>query len=148
MNDDKSDWNDIPSLDDLQIDWEYEAENPLGKRANSRLTIDDLRQCQEQQDMLVKLVSERGQLKAYVVDISQGGVCLRTKLSHSGKSDLVKLGFILGQRKIISRGRIKHVRQENEWTILGIEFVGLTEENEKFIGQLYSSINIKGGRKI
>ena len=146
MSNEKPSWDNIPSLDGLQVDWEFEAENPMGKRAYTRLTVDDLRQLYKNKSIPVKLVSERGQSTALLVDLSQGGICLRTKLSHSENTDLVKLGFILGEYKVISRGRIKHIRKENEWTILGIEFVGLTGENQDYIARLYSSVNFKGGQ--
>ena len=146
MSSDKPGWDNIPSLDGLEVDWEFEVENPMGKRSYSRLTIDELRQLLNFETIPVKLVSERGPSTAFLVDLSQGGICLRTKLSHSGTSELVKLGFILGEHKIISRGRIKHIRQQNEWTILGIEFVGLTGENQDYIAQLFSSTNLKSGR--
>ena len=146
MSSDNPSWENIPSIEDLEIDWEFEPENSMGKRVYSRLTIDDLRQLLDYQDFPVKLVSERDQCVAFLVDISQSGICLRTIFSHFEDSELVKFGFILGEHKVISRGRIKHIRKENEWTVLGIEFVGLAGENENFIGQLYSSAKFKGGR--
>ena len=146
MSSDNPSWENIPSIEGLEIDWEFESDSSMGKRAYSRLTIDDLRQLFNHRDIPVKLVSKRGQCTAFLVDISQGGIRLRTKLSHSEDSELVKFGFILGENKVISRGRIKHVWKENEWTILGIEFVGLTGEMQDYIAQLYSSANFKGGR--
>ena len=143
MSDEKPGWDKIPSLDGLEVDWEFEAENPMGKRAYSRLTVDDLRQLYKHENIPVKLVSERGQCTAFLVDLSQGGICLRTKLSHSVNTALVKFGFIIGEHKVISRGRIKHIRKENEWTILGIEFVELTGENQDYIARLYSSAKYK-----
>ena len=146
MSSDKPNWESIPSIDGLEVDWEFEAENPMGKRGYSRLTVDDLRKLHNLKNIPVKLVSERGQCTAFLIDLSQGGVCLRTKLSHSENTELVKLGFILGEHKVISRGRIKHIRKENEWTILGIEFVGLTGENQDYIARLYSSVKFKSGQ--
>lgn len=146
MSTDNSGWENIPSLEGLEVDWEFEVENSMGKRAYSRLTLDELRNIYKHQDIPVKLVSQRGQSTAYLVDLSQGGISLRTKLSHSENSELVKLGFILGEYKIISRGRIKHIRKDKEWTMLGIEFVGLTGMNQEYIAQLYSSVKFKGGR--
>ena len=36
----KQSWEDIPSLDGLEIDWDFKVESPMGKRAHSRLTIE------------------------------------------------------------------------------------------------------------
>jgi len=42
MEEEKPSWENIPSLDDLEIDWGYEPENSMGNRAYPRLTIQDL----------------------------------------------------------------------------------------------------------
>jgi hypothetical protein len=146
MSSDNSGWDDIPSLDDLEVDWGFKSESPTGNRAFSRLTIEDLCQLYRKKNIPVKLVTEKEQCTAFLIDLSQGGISLRAKLSDTENSQLVKLGFIIGGQKVISRGRIKHIHSENEWTILGIEFVGLTGENQGFIAQLYSSVKFKGGR--
>ena len=142
MSNEKSDWDNIPSLDGLQVDWGFQSESPTGNRAFSRLTIKDLNKLYRNTNIPVKLVTEKGQCTAFQIDLSQGGISLRAELPHTENSQLVKLGFILGKQKVISRGRIKHVRTENEWTILGIEFVGLTGENQEFLAQLYASVKL------
>ncbi len=146
MSSDKSGWDNIPSLEGLEVDWDFKSESPTGNRAFSRLTIDDLSQLYREKNIPVKLVTEKEQSTAFLIDLSQGGISLRAKLSGTENSQLVKMGFILGEQKVISRGRIEHIRTENEWTILGIEFVGLAGENQDFIAQLYSSVKFKGGR--
>jgi hypothetical protein len=145
MSSDNSGLDDIPSLDDLEVDWGFKSESPKGNRAFSRLTIEELSQLYRKKNIPVKLVTEKEQCTAFLIDLSQGGISLRTKLSDTENSQLVKLGFILGEQKMISRGRIKHIRTENEWTILGIEFVGLTGETQDYLSQLYSSVKFKGG---
>jgi hypothetical protein len=146
MSSDAPGWDSISSLEGLEVDWDFKSESSAGNRAFSRLTMEDLSELYRKKNIPVKLVTEKDQCTAFLIDLSQGGISLRAKLSYTENSQLVKLGFIVGDQKVISRGRIKHIRAENEWTILGIEFVGLTGENQDFLAQLYSSVKFKGGR--
>ena len=142
MSNEKSDWDNIPSLDGLQVDWGFQSESPTGNRAFSRLTIKDLNKLYRNTNIPVKLVTEKGQFTGFLIDLSQGGISLRTKMYDAANLQLLKLGFFLGKQKVITRGRIKHIRTENEWKILGIEFVGLAGENQTFLSQLYSSVKL------
>ena len=142
MVSDKPDWDDIQSLDGLEVDWGYKAENPMGNRAFARVTSEDLTKLFNKKNIPVKLVTENGQFTGFLIDLSQGGISLRTKMYDAANLQLLKLGFFLGKQKVITRGRIKHIRTENEWKILGIEFVGLAGENQTFLSQLYSSVKL------
>jgi hypothetical protein len=42
MAKEKVNWDDIPSLDGLEVDWQFEPENPLGKRAKVRIANSEL----------------------------------------------------------------------------------------------------------
>jgi hypothetical protein len=142
MGDDKPTWEDLPSLEGLEMDWDFEPEKTKGKRAYTRLTLRELDFLFKKKDIPVKLVTERNQCTAYLVDVSQGGVCLRAKVSDVTESQLVKLGFFLGNQKVVSKGRIKHVREDKGWSILGIEFVGLSGDNYEYLAGLYTSIKL------
>lgn len=142
MTQDTQSWEDIQSLDGLEIDWDFKVDNPLGNRSHSRLTIGEISKLYNLPNIPVKLVTEKEQCTAALIDLSQGGICLNAKLSNAEASQLVKLGFILGGHKIISRGRIKHVRKEGKRMILGIEFVGLMGENQDYIAQLHASVKL------
>ena len=86
MSNEKSDWDNIPSLDGLQVDWGFQSESPTGNRAFSRLTIKDLNKMYRNTNIPVKLVTEKGQCTAFLIDLSQGGISLRAKLSHTENS--------------------------------------------------------------
>ena len=135
-------WDDIPSIEGLGVDWNFEPDNPLGNRAYERLTIKDLNILFQTKKFPVRLVTEKRETRALLVDISQGGVSLHVKDANWEKKQLVKLGFFLGRQKIISKGRIRNVREEQGRVLLGIEFVGLPEEKHGFLSSLYSSIKI------
>lgn len=142
MGQDKPKWEGLPSLEGLEVDWCFESENGAEKRAKTRLTQKDLEFLFKKRAIPVKLVTERGQCTAYLVDVSQGGICLRAKVSGVAESQLVKLGFFLGNHKVLSKGRIKHVGEEKGWNILGIEFVGLSGDNCEYLAGLYTSIKL------
>lgn len=144
MSENMHSWDDIPSLKGLEVDWSFESENPMGQRAYSRLPLEDLRQLFKKKNFPVKLITEKDQITAYLVDLSQGGIRLKVSKKEVGDSQLVKLGFVLGEQTIISRGRIKHIQQEDNYTILGIEFVGLNGDNLEYISHLHSAINFSG----
>jgi len=143
MEEDKPSWQDIPSLDSLEIDWGYEPENPMGNRLYPRLTMQDLSLLFKKNHIPVKLVTECNQCTASLVDVSQGGVCLKAKIPDLSESQLVKFGFFLGKQKLISKGWVRHVQIEKDWSICGIEFVGLSDDNHEFLAGLYTSIKLK-----
>ena len=143
MEEDKPNWENIPSLDGLEIDWGYEPENPMGNRAYPRLTVQVLSLLFKKKDIPVKLVTERHQCIASLVDVSQGGVCLKAKLPDLGESELVKWRSSGAKIFSSSKGRVKHVRKEKDWNICGIEFVGLSDDNHDYLAGLYTSIKLK-----
>ena len=143
MEQDKTNLDDISSLDDLEMDWVFKPEDAPGRRAYTRLTKKDLYPLFKKKDIPVKLVTRNGEYLSYFVDISQGGVCLEVTESIFFESQLVQIGFFLGQEKFISNGRIKYIRNDNELILLGIEFVGLSGNVLKFIADLCSSLKLK-----
>lgn len=125
------------------MDWGYEPDNPQGKRAYSRLSVKDLYPLFKKEDIPVKLVTQNSELIAHLVDISQGGVCVKVKQTDLRASQLVKIGFVLGSQKVISQGRVKYIRSENDWFVLGLEFVGLSGDDHEFLTSLYRSYRRK-----
>ncbi len=134
----KTSWNEIPSLDNLKIDWEYEPENPLGKRSTVRLLQKDLSRMLDEDQVPVKILSKTLTYKGYLVDLSTKGLaCL---LDVNMKVGLfIKVGFFIGKRKILSRGIIKNICLIKNSYRVGIEFVDLTLEDASFLSCLNSS---------
>jgi len=143
MGQDKANWGDMSSLDGLEMDWVFEPENPPGKRAYTRLTKKDLYPLFKKTDIPVKLVTNNGEYITYLVEISPGGLCVEVKESKFYESQLVQIGLFLGQEKVISNGRIKYVRSDNDPMLLGIEFVGLSGDVYGIIADLYASLKLK-----
>jgi len=143
MEEEKANWSDISFLEGLEMDWGYEPDNPQGKRAYSRLSVKDLYPLFKKEDIPVKLVTQSSEIIANLVDISQGGVCVKVKQTDLRESQLVKIGFVLGSQKVISQGRVKYVRSENDYLLLGLEFVGLSGPDHEYLASLYTSFRRK-----
>lgn len=138
MADEKVNWDDIPSLDGLEVDWEFEPENPLGKRAWVRIVNRELFQVLGVQSIPVRVVSKSSDEKGYLVDIGQSGIAvmLENKLIENQQ---VKVGCILGKQKIISRAIIRNVHDEKGRYRTGMEFVDIDKASETFIASLVAS---------
>ena len=106
MTTEKVNWDDIPSLEGLEVDWTFEPENPLGKRAWIRIGKSDLFQLLGVESIPVKVVAQDYDGKGYLVDIAQSGlaVLLDTKLAENQR---VKVGLFLGKQKVLSRAVIR-----------------------------------------
>ncbi|MGW8194057.1 MAG: PilZ domain-containing protein [Desulforhopalus sp.] len=139
----KADWDKIPSIDGLSVDWEYEPESPLGKRELVRIETKDLRTLFSVKSIPVKVAVKGYEGKGYLVDIAEGGcaVLLGTELSEGQP---VKLGLFLGEQKVLSRAIVRSVRQEKGGYRTGMEFVDLAEESATYIAGLVSSKVFKG----
>ncbi len=124
------------------MDWQFEPENPLGKRALVRISRSDLYPLLEVKSIPIKVVAKNFDEKGYVVDLAQSGLAV---LLHSplAESQPVKVGFFLGQQKIVSRAVVRNVRAEQGGYRIGIEFVDLNKDNASFIVGLISSKSYK-----
>jgi hypothetical protein len=142
MTKEKVNWDDIPSLEGLEVDWQFEPENPLGKRAWVRIANIELFKLLGVKNIAVKVVAKNFDSKGALVDLAQSGlaVILDTKLAESQQ---VKVGFFLGKQKILSRAVVRNVRDEKGRYRTGIEFAGLTKEYDSFIAGLIASTSYK-----
>ena len=140
----KKSWDDIPSLDNLEIDWDYEPENPEGKRAYVRLESSELKTVfnEDEDEIVVRIATNKRQFQGNLQDISQGGAAILLKRASLEEGQLIKIGFFLGREKITSKARIRNLRKQDGQTIIGVEFVGLPDEKNNFIANLYSTIKI------
>ena len=138
MAKEKTGWDQIPSLEGLEVDWKYEPENPLGKRAWLRIADNELHAILEVKNIPVKVASKNFEETGYLLDIAQGGVAvlLKTKLVIG---QLLKIGFFLGKQKVISRAIIRNITSLEGRFRTGIEFVELDKESESYIAGIISS---------
>jgi len=138
MAKEKAGWDKIPSLQGLEVDWKYEPENPLGKRAWLRIVDSELHAILDVKNIPVKVVSRGFEETGYLLNIAQGGlaVLLKSKLTEG---QLLKVGLLLGKQKVISRAVTRKIRGLEGRFGTGIEFVELDKESETFIAGIVSS---------
>lgn len=138
MAKEKTGWDDIPSLQGLEVDWQYEPENPLGKRAWQRMVDKELYAILGVKNIPIKVVAKNFEEIGSLLDLAQGGfsVLLKTKLAEG---QLLKVGFFLGNRKVISRAKIRNVTSLQDRYRAGVEFVELDEDLRSYIGGIISS---------
>lgn len=131
-------WDDIPSLDDLEIDWDFRPENPLGKRTWPRVAKNELQSFLEVKNIRVKVVSRNFDHTGFLLDLSRGGsaVLLDTKPVDN---QLVKIGFFLGKHKVLAKAIVRNVCPCQGKYRVGMEFVDLTVKDISFIAGLISS---------
>ena len=138
MTEKKKSWDDIPSLEGLEVDWNFEPESSLGKRAWARIVKSDLLSLFGVKSLPVQIAAKDYDGKGSLVDIGQSGmaVLLDTQLA---KSQEVKIGLFLGKQKVMSRAVIRNVANGTGWHRTGMEFMDFKKEYESFIAGLVSS---------
>lgn len=144
MTQKKSSWEDIPSLDGLEVDWEYEPENPLGKRSWARMANRDLFLLFSVKNIPVKVVARNFDRTGHLLDISKKGlaVLLPARLE---REQPVKLGFFLGEKKVLSRAVVRNVSDVEGKYRTGLEFVDLEKNLETFIVGLSAAKGFRAG---
>lgn len=144
MNEEKKSWDDIPSLDDLRVDWDFQPENPHGRRDSKRLSDKDLVKIFGIPCIAVKIATAEKVSKGLLQDISENGLAIR--LQHPLQAgEKVKLGFFLGNHKIICKGTVRHVCQGLLGHTCGIRLHDVDDAVRSHIQQLYASLTLKQG---
>lgn len=134
----KKSWDDIPSLEGLSMDWDYSPATASNKRSSIRMPAKSLAQLFESTEILARLAAEDQTYTVRVLDVSEGGMAVAIPVALA--VDLVvSVGFFLGQRKIITKARIRHIRQTEDGFITGLAFLHLDKEHAQFIRELYAA---------
>ena len=138
MTEQKAGWDDIPSIEGLEVDWNYKPESLLGKRAWNRMTERDLLPLFDVQSMPVQVAAKNFDGLGSLVDIGQSGIAvlLDTKLAVS---EQVKIGLFFGKQKVMSRAVIRNVGDGKGKHRIGMEFMDFKKEYESFIAGLVST---------
>lgn len=134
----KKSWDDIPSLEGAGVDWNFKPETPLGKRSFVRINADDISGLFEVKEIFVKVATAKGTHIGRLLDISKGGLSLRIPVSLEENLP-VKVGFLLGTMKIISKALVRHSHKIGEKYTMGVQFIDINEESAAYIDELYAS---------
>ena len=134
----KKSWDDVPSLNGLEMDWEFQAEASKNKRAFSRMDTEAMAKLFQAKEILVKIAAGEQTCTARLLDLCEGGLSLAVPVQL--KTNLpIKVGFFLGQMKIISKAEVRHVRKSTDQYVTGIKFVDLDSVSAEFLRELYAS---------
>ncbi len=134
----KKKWADIPSLEELEVDWDYKPKNPQGKRAFVRMSDRDLARMLDCQNVLVKVATADANITGSLRDICEGGLAVNLK-EKLVEDQTIKVGLVLGEEKIISQALVKHVQQRDREYTAGMMFVDLGAATKKYISGIYAS---------
>ncbi len=137
----KKQWSDIPSLEGLEMEWDYQPRNADGKRAFQRMTTKDLGQMFGDRPIEVRVATTTATVSGSLRDLCEGGLAvnLGTRLDERQN---IKVGLLLGSEKIIASAQVRHVRHEQrsdrEYTA-GLMFIGLEPATRRYIAGVYAS---------
>lgn len=134
----KNGWDEIPSLEGLGVDWDYKPETLTDRRTFRRMNTDDISRLFDMDNILIKLATAQQTYDGHLVDLSDGGIGLRLPVLLN-ENETVKIGLLLGGKKIITKGLVKHVSKTGKSCKAGIKFVDIAKDNVEFISGLYAS---------
>lgn len=138
MAEKKSNWDDIPSLEGLEMDWDYTGEGAHAKRRFERLSFDDMTNIFEVKAVPVRVAAPDFTIDGTVNDLSGGGIAVILKKPvEIGQN--VMIGFFMGSRKIVSRAVVKQSAPAAGGYRIGLQFEDIKEEDSSYINGLYAS---------
>lgn len=140
----KINWDDIPTLEGVGVDWDFKPALPLGKRACVRIEKKDIPKLFAVGGILVKVATVKGTYTGRLLDLSVGGLAMNLPVSLDENLP-VKVGFFLGTVKIISKAVVRHSCAREGQYATGIEFVDLDSESAGYINGLYASLMLSHG---
>jgi len=142
MSDRKTSWDDIPSIDGLEVDWEYSPDSALGRRTKMRLLKNDLKELLGKDHVGVKIAIVGGDYNASLMDISQIGIAVYLD-ERLEEETPVRFGLILGTTKIVAKAIVRNLNRYDQGFRVGLEFVDLNFDSQNYIGSLVSSLVYK-----
>ena len=134
----KISWNDIPSLEGIGVDWGFKPELALGKRSFIRLIDEDISKLFDVKNIIISIATAKQTYTGHLLDISTGGLSLSVPALLETNLP-IKVGFLLGKVRIISKAVVKHATKTGEQYTTGIQFVDLDEKSAEYINGLHAS---------
>jgi len=146
MDNEKKSWDDIPALDlqDLQVEWDYRAEISNDKRRSQRLSDQELVKVFGVPCIPVKIATISSLNRGILQDISETGVAVRLQEALQ-VNERVKMGFFLGEEKILCKGIVRHVSEGSLGHTCGIKLVNVDEATKTRIHSVFVSVALKHG---
>ena len=138
MAEKKKSWDEIPSLDELKMDWDYKADTTLGKRKHERMTNQDVASLFGKKTIRARVATDKQTIDGTLSDICAGGMALILNREFS-VNQYVKIGLFLGKQKIVSNAVVKRATPVNNSYKVGFQFHNINEEDSRYINSLYAS---------
>ena len=133
------DWDDLPALEGLSVDWDFRPIPPLGKRAFVRIEKNEISKLFAVDKIFVFVATITETYTGQLLNISKGGLSVNLPVSLEENSPL-KVGFLIGPVGITSKAIVRHSRNIANQHITGIEFIELDSESAGYINGLYASL--------
>jgi len=134
----KVDWDSIPSLEGLEVDWDYGKKSDKDKRAFVRLNLDDIGQLFEASEIKVKVGTVQQVHDGVLLDVSSGGAAVKLSTPLEIQQP-IKIGFVLSHKSIVTKGQVRHIQRLESGYKIGMQFIDLDPAIQEFIGGLYAS---------
>lgn len=134
----KVNWDSIPSLEGLEVDWDYGKNCARDKRAFVRLNLDDMGQLFEVSEIKVKVGTVQQIHDGVLLDVSAGGAAVKLSAPLEVQQP-IKIGFVLSNTPIVAKGQVRHMHRLEKGYKIGLEFIDLDPNIKDYIGGLYAS---------
>jgi hypothetical protein len=135
----KRSWDDIPSLENASVDWDYVPESSFGKRSCERISRKHLNFLLDNNNVAVNISSGRFYSTGNLLDVSQAGLAVLLDDTELKKGSETKISLFLGTKKVISKAVVRNICSFEGLNRIGLEFVQPTEDNTLFIKGLVAS---------
>jgi len=129
---------DVPTLEGLEMDWDYCPDCRDGKRLHKRLSRRDVARLYGEAPVGVKMASGTVAFEASLNDLSEGGLGVDLNRRLDERQNL-KVGLVLGGKKIIASAQVRHVSHGENGYSVGLQFINLEPSISKFIAGIYAS---------
>ncbi|MGD9949579.1 MAG: PilZ domain-containing protein [Desulfobulbus sp.] len=128
----------IPTLEGLEMDWDYCPDCRDGKRLHKRLSRLDVAHLYGNRQVEVKVASATATFDATLRDLSEGGLGVELG-KRLDEYQHLKVGLVFGSEKIIASARVCHVRYSDNGYTAGLQFINLEPSIREFIASMYTS---------
>jgi c-di-GMP-binding flagellar brake protein YcgR len=138
-------WDDIPSLDGLEVDWEYQPNSD--KRQFKRVVAEQLQKMFHKEHHKRKShIPVRVRIEGFqthdgaLIDISEGGARIEVDAPlYIGQK--IRFGTLLDKRQIVAEAVVRsEIPEEKEQVSFGLKFDQLAEKDRSYICDLVSGI--------
>ncbi len=132
-------WDDIPSLENATVDWDYEPDSSLGKRSCERIGNKHLKFLLNNHNVSVNIDTGRSYSTGDLLDVSQSGLAVLLNDTELKKGSETKVSLFLGTKKVISKAIVRNICSFEGLNRIGLEFVQPMENNTSYIKGLVAS---------